>query len=175
MSQRHIIGTRTILVNQLGRVRFSHVVKHLYVPWERWDLAVPELPGDLRSNAREAGCKSRDLSMYWQWERVGERCREHVLGDHDRYYLPAALDAIQTADESGDHAVVETRQGLRELLVGANAVQVFLGIPAREQEHDFITALRNAPSRKNPTNKDFHKKAVRKLRDKASLGSGERP
>ena len=175
MTQTHDVGERTVMVEQHERVRFGHVVKHLYARKQRWDMVVADLPSDPRQCAREGGCARRDLSRWWRWVRVEQPCRDHVLHDHDRYYLRAALESVKTAIQSGDHAVVTTRQGVRELFVGDNAVLVLLMPEVGDEPQRFVTATRNPPSTQNPTNADFHRKAVRKLRDKTSLGSGGPP
>jgi hypothetical protein len=175
MSHEIDVAGRRIAINHADPVLYAHVVKHLYAKRQRWDLAIPGLPFDPRARSRAAGCAVRDLSHGWSWPQVGEPCRAHVLRDHHRHYLPAAVDAVRTAVSSGHHAVVETRQGQREILVEANAVQVLLTPMSEGEPQDFVTALRDPPSTRDPTNADFLRKAVRKLHDKASLGSGETP
>ncbi|MES2639721.1 MAG: hypothetical protein V4850_09565 [Myxococcota bacterium] len=166
------VDARTLDVGQEERSRYSHVVKHLYARVERWDLAVPELARELRGRAGLAGCTPANLGHGWRWPSVCQDCREHVLGDHARHYLPAAIDAVRTGALAGNHREVETAQGRRELFVGDNAVQVLLRTPAADGSQAFLTALRDPPSGRNPTNEDFYRRAVRKMRDKASLGSG---
>lgn len=174
MSEIVRIGDRRVDTDRPERVRYSHVVKHLYARRQRWDLAVPGLPDNPRARARGAGCSPPDLRDRWQWYRVCDACRTHVLTDHERYYLPSSLEAVRTGLESRTHAVIETRRGIRELFVGDSAIQVFLQLPDVDGLQRLATALRDPPSKSDPTNEDFHKKAVRKLRDKASLGSGVR-
>lgn len=163
---------RTVDVGQGDRARYHHVVKHLYARVQRWDLAVPQLPRDLRGRALGAGCASGELSHGWQWPSVCPPCRAHVLHDHVQYYLPAAIDAIRTGSRAGNYCEVETRQGRREIFVGDNAVQVLLMPCPTDRIQALVTALRDPPTSREATNADFHRRAVRKMRDKASLGSG---
>lgn len=173
MSKLVTIAGRSIDIEQHDGTRFNHVVKHLYAARQRWDLAVPSMPSHPRAQARASGCRPSDLQSPVGFSTVCEPCRLHVLADHDRHYLPAALGAVETGVAAGHHARYATRRGTREEVVGANAVRVFLRVPDNHDTQAFITALRDPPSGRNPTNEDFHKKAVRKLRDKASLGSGD--
>lgn len=154
--------------------RFRHVVKHLYAPRERWDLAIPDLPRDLRLHARSAGCRRGDLRVP-AWPTVCQQCRDHVLGDDDAWYGPASLDAVRTGIASPHHAVVVTAEGRREMIVGDNAVVALLGLPNGAGEQVLRTAYRVPPRGPAPTQEQFLAEAVRKLRDKASLGSGAPP
>lgn len=173
MSNVVIIGPRKVDFEQEGRLRYHHVTKHLYEPEEHWRLIASWLPADPRAAASAEGCRRRDLGRWFEWERVCAPCREHVLGDHDRTYLPIVVAALETALAAGEHAVVATRKGDREVFVGDNGVQVFLRLPDATGQQAFVTGLRERMHARNPTNDDFYKKAVRKLRDKASLTPGD--
>jgi hypothetical protein len=165
------IADRLIDPRRPDETRFRHVVKHLYALRQRWDLAIPEMPHNPRLRARSAGCLSRDLD-HPVWPDVCQSCREQVLGDDARWYCPASLDAVRTGLASPHHAVVDTAQGRREMIVGDNAVIVLLGHANRAGEQVLLTAYRDPPGGRSPTQEQFLAKAVRKLRDKASLGSG---
>lgn len=167
------IGDRQVDFEQEDRVRYHHVTKHLYHPDEHWRLIATWLPADPRAAALAEGCQRRDLGRWFKWERVCEPCRTHVLGDHEGTYVPIAVAALETALAAGDHAVLATRQGVREVFVGDNGVQVLLRLPNATRQQAFVTALRDRMPERTPTNDEFRRKAVRKLRDKASLGSGD--
>jgi len=173
MSERYTFGERVLDTNQPDETRFGHVTGHLYVTRERWDLAIPSLPENLRRRARQGGCRPSEIEPRSGFHSTCSACRGHVLADHDDWYLPAALSAFGSALRAGHHGRVQTRQGPREIFVGANAVQVITHLPGMDGEQGFVTAYRDPPGGREPTNAQFHAKAVRKLRDKASLGSGD--
>jgi hypothetical protein len=169
------VGERLIDPQRRDETRYRHVVKHLYAVRQRWHLAIPELPHNPRLRAHRAGCLGEDLSADPAWALVCEACRTHVLADDLAWYRPASLDAVRTALLAGNHAVVDTAQGAREMLVGDNAVVVILGRSRPSGVQDLMTAYRDPPSGGSPSQEQFHARAVRKLRDKASLGSGGPP
>lgn len=175
MSDLRDLAGRIVDVEQEEDTRFGHIVSHLYVARERWDLAITDLPSNLRRRAREGGCRPSEIEPRSGYHSSCEPCRLHVLTDHDDWYLPAALAAVKTAVAAGHSTRVETRQGPRELFVGSNAVQVLTRLPGAGGIQRFVTAYRNALGGPNPTNAQFHAKAVRKLRDKTSLGQGDLP
>jgi hypothetical protein len=175
MSELHRIAGRVVDVEQPDDTRFGHVVRHLYVAGERWDLAIAELPRDLRRRATSGSCRSIEVEPGSGYRSACAACQRHVLADHAEWYLPAALAAVETAVLAGHVGRVETAKGPRELFVGANAVQVLTHLQRGGGSQRFVTAYRNAPGGQNPTNAHFHAKAVRKLRDKTSLGQGELP
>lgn len=169
------LGERVLDVMQPDASRIKHVVNHLYVLRERWDLAIPDMPTDLRRKARQAGCRSADIEPRSGFHSICEACRLHVLADHERWYLPAALSAVESALMSGHFGRLQTRQGPREIFIGASAVLVLTHPPDAEGILSLVTAYRDPPSGRSPSNEEFHAKAVRKLRDKTSLGSGDLP
>lgn len=173
MSKVRGVAGRLLDVDQPAATRFGHVVSHLYVARERWDLAIPDLPRDPRRRASSWACEPSEVEPRASYHSACEECKGHVLEDHDDWYLPAALSAVETGVQAGHVGEVSTRQGPRELFVGANAVQVLTRIPDRRGVHAFATAYRDPPTSRNPSNAEFHAKAVRKLRDKTSLGSGD--
>lgn len=175
MSELHSIGGRVVDVEQPDDTRFGHVVRHLYVASERWDLAIATMPRDLRRRAFSGGCRPSEVEPRSGYHSACGACQEHVLADHAEWYLPAALAAVETAVLAGHVGRVDTAQGPRELFVGANAVQVLTRLQGGGGSQRFVTAYRNAPGGQNPTNAQFHAKAVRKLRDKTSLGQGDLP
>lgn len=148
------------------RARFDHVLKHLYPPRERWDLAIADLPANLRERARENGCDLRNLSV--TWFDVCEDCRIHVLDDHDRFYQPAYVSALLTAMRSERHG----HSSRSEDFVGDNGVYVVVTSNRAHGAH-VSTAYRVEPKGVAPsqaTAADFFLAAERKLRDKTNYG-----
>lgn len=173
MSDLRTLAGRIVDVEQQDDTRFGHVVSHLYMARERWDLAIADLPSNYRRRAREGGCRPSEIEPRSGYHSACEPCRLHVLADHDDWYLPAALAAVESALPAGHVGRLQTRQGPRELFVGTNAVQVLTRLPDAHRVQVLVTAYRDPPSGRAPTNDQFHAKAVRKLRDKTSLGSGD--
>jgi hypothetical protein len=148
------------------RARFYHVLKHLYASKERWDLAIVDLPANLRARARENGCDLRNLSV--TWFDVCEDCQIHVLADHDCFYEPAYASALLTAMRSERHGHASNSEDF----VGDNGVYVVVTSNRAHGPH-VSTAYRVEPKGVAPgqaTAADFFLAAERKLRDKTNYG-----
>ena len=154
------------------QVQFAHVAKHLYNPREQWQQVVRDL-GDPRHGAWEAGCVRSELrAQYPDCDRVTDRCREHVLRDHDEVLAPAYREALRAAQDVGrlGPIVDDTRAWV---FVGDSGVMVIVREVGRPGLPEVKTAYRRVPRRSEGREpEDFLKAAVRKLRDKTSWRGG---
>lgn len=157
--------------------RFAHVIKHLYAPGERWDLAVHGLPARPERDAQGAGCTRAELrAREPSYHGACAACRAHVLRDHDRRLQPAYRQALATATDSGRWGTWADAQRPQEAFVGDSGVFV-IARRTRSGEQNVATAYRVVPRGVRPgeaTADDFLKAAVRKLRDKTSYGQEDR-
>ena len=154
--------------------RFAHVIKHLYARDERWILAAPELPALPRQVAREAGCRALELNATRSsYHSACSSCQDHVLQDHDRHLRPAYRRALETALAADRWGSLNDPERVGEAFVGDNGVFVITRRRPHTGERNVATAYRVVPRGVHPddaTAEDFVNAAIRKLRDKTSLG-----
>jgi hypothetical protein len=152
------------------------VLKHLYNREERWDLAVTNLPANLRQRALHAGCELLDRVQRGSEkpENLSQGCAQLVQADHEAYYRPAYMHSISSARQLGHER--ELRDSLGRLAyVGDNGVLVIAtdgteGRPAR-----VLSAYRIClPNPEHRTPREFIAAAVQKWRDKTAL-AGKKP
>jgi hypothetical protein len=142
------------------------VVRHLYAPAERWDQ-IDERAADVRQRAWTCGCAEALLdSRHPDVNRVSPACRARVLADHDAILRPAYGAALVTAaDAKRFGRTVDDKRGW--MFVGAGGVVVIVREVGPRRRPEVKTAYRVVP-RTGGEIDDFHKAAVRKLRDKSS-------
>lgn len=169
----------TLRIEELGRIepeaqRFYHVINHVFVRDERWDLVCPKLAANPRGRALAAGCERATLSpRFNRFELAGSPCRAHVLGVHDECMEPAYRAAFAWAATHERLAVLPDSSGRTLLAVGEQGVMVVL----RRGDHGWrvASAYRVTPRAKDgPLDEPraFFKAAVRKWKDKTSTPSG---
>jgi hypothetical protein len=141
---------------------------------ERWELVIDGLPTALRQQAQQNGCGNLRLVSYYG---ISEKCREHVLKDHDLWYQSAYMDAVTSAIDEDQWGYCD--EPVMCAFAGSNGVFVLSkekpnGVTGSElnSEHFIVTAYRVSPRGVKPllaSQQDFLKSAVRKLRDKTSF------
>jgi hypothetical protein len=151
--------------------RFRHTAGHLYRRSERWDLVVDGFRLNRLYEVIHEGRDGQELrSKDPQAWRVSKACREDVLRDHDRYYGPAYRAALDAAEAAGDRC--RWNDGTF-VYVGRPGIVLYVrprpgGKLPFSVRTAYRPALRVKPGRE-PTNEDFYRESVRKLRDRASI------
>lgn len=161
--------------------RFSHVIKHLHSARERWDMIVEDLPIDLLMEAERAGCDRDEMRhKVAGYFSVCDGCRAHILQDHDRYYEPAYLHAVESGGNCGSVGQAPAVPDAI-FIVGQNGVYTVLkptrssGPGPRLKQLSVVTAYRirpRVPSGCNLVAQDFLDAALDKLQDKTDWKLG---
>jgi len=153
--------------------RVAHVIKHLLVPSERWDLVTEGLPRDPIAAGAAEGCGPMLLAPNRSsFHDLSARSQVWLLGLHDGHLQPAYLAAILTATASGRWGWWQADPRPQAALVGDNGVFVIVKAWGRPAHPVVCTAYRVLPRgvRGEATSEEFLRAAVRKLRDKTSFG-----
>ena len=129
--------------------RFYKVRKHLMDPLQCWHLVCAGLPPDPRDEAMRAGCSVHCLRKdVYQFERVSEGCRRHVLGAHDLHFEPAYWRAFDSAVKSG-HLAFAFEKKHEALAAGDEGVFVVLSRGRGSGRWRVMTAYRPVPRRQD--------------------------
>lgn len=161
----------SILALEHGWKRDRHVLKHLYRRSERWDMLFPDLPPGLRRRALDAGCACIDEVQRGSERRyrIPEEGRARLREDHDRWYLPGYMDAIETAQAAG--RVFESGTD-RLFLAGDNGVLVIARQGRGGKHPRVVTAYRNVQGDpEQRTQQDFVDEVHRLWKDKKDLAT----
>ena len=155
----------------LGWPRFRHVIKHLYNDGERWDYLTGIASSTLEDEAIAAGGfgfedvradRVRELP-------VPDACLATLSNHHLRHYSKAYMSAVETGRSRGREARLDDGS---LAIVGDNGVIVLAVVRSHGRSAFAVSAYRVTPP-EGPTapSQEFVKAAVRRWRDKASLGS----
>lgn len=153
-----------------GPDRFGHVCKHLYGATERWQQVAPGLPERAKERARRAGCTDRLMRGRGDYWSAPEGCLSCVTRDHDQHYEPAYRAALASSIEAGTWGRDRKHERRGEIFVGARGVIVIVNLVQGQRQ--VSSAYRDVPKKLPPdkrTPEAFHKKAMRRLRDRTGL------
>lgn len=158
--------------------RASHTAKHLYAPRERWQDIIVDL-GDARQRALKPGCCTE--ASIKKYNNFNAECHQHLLRDHDRFYCPKYMEALECAESSGLFRRMKpptSTQGptMKQdwTFVSQEGVMVRVREVGVENRPKVMSAYRPrlSPQEKHPTSQTFFDEAVRKLNDKTSWYCG---